>query len=110
MSSEAHNNIWRGLLLFFLVVVGLIVTWVFLLVVLPKFYHQEDSKNEHENFGMKSIAVERIKIIPKIKKPYWKPVEISLIEDSLLRNKVEYGKELIAHTSKFLGPMEALLK
>ena len=104
MNSEAHNNIWRGLLLFFLVVVGLIVTWVFLLVVLPKFYHQEDSKNEHENFGMKSIAVERLKIIPKIKKPYWKPVEISLIEDSLLRNKVEYGKELIAHTSKFLGP------
>lgn len=35
---------------------------------------------------------------------YWSPAEVDLIQDDDLRKKVHYGKELIAHTSKYLGP------
>lgn len=110
MSLEAKDNVRKGLLLFFLVVLVLIIFWVFLLVILPKYYHHEDTVNETANFGSNSIVVERLKQLPKIKKPFWKAANTSLIEDSLLRVKVEYGKELIAHTAKFLGPNGTIAK
>ncbi|MDX2246986.1 MAG: c-type cytochrome [Bacteroidia bacterium] len=34
----------------------------------------------------------------------WNAPDISLIEDPVLKKQVEYGKELIAHTAKYLGP------
>lgn len=110
MSLEAKDNVRKGLLLFFLVVLVLIIFWVFLLVILPKYYRHENTVNEAANFGSNSIVVERLKQLPKIKKPFWKAANASLIEDSLLRVKVEYGKELIAHTAKFLGPNGSIAK
>ncbi len=35
---------------------------------------------------------------------FWKPLNINLITDETLKKEVEYGKDLIAHTSKYLGP------
>ena len=35
---------------------------------------------------------------------FWKPNDINSIPDETLRKEVEYGRELIAHTSKYLGP------
>ena len=35
---------------------------------------------------------------------FWKPADIALIKDSTLKQEVEYGKDLIAHTAKYLGP------
>ncbi len=35
---------------------------------------------------------------------YWAPLEISSISDAGQQELVTYGKELIAHTSRFLGP------
>lgn len=40
----------------------------------------------------------------------WKPADISLITDATLKEKVEYGKELIAHTAKYLGPNGSVKK
>lgn len=41
---------------------------------------------------------------------YWRPKEITTIEEQQLKNQVEYGKELIAHTSKYLGPKGSVLQ
>jgi thiosulfate dehydrogenase len=35
---------------------------------------------------------------------FWKPADINLITDDTLKQEVEYGKDLIAHTAKYLGP------
>lgn len=35
---------------------------------------------------------------------FWKPADINSISDESLKKEVEYGRELIAHTSKYLGP------
>jgi thiosulfate dehydrogenase len=41
---------------------------------------------------------------------FWKPANIDAITDSLLKKEVIYGKELIAHTSKYLGPNGSVQK
>ncbi len=41
---------------------------------------------------------------------YWQPKDINLITDKDLREKVEYGKELIAHTAVYLGPNGSVSK
>jgi thiosulfate dehydrogenase len=35
---------------------------------------------------------------------FWKPADIDLITDTILKQEVEYGKDLISHTAKYLGP------
>jgi thiosulfate dehydrogenase len=42
--------------------------------------------------------------IPKPADPYWHAPDINLIKDEAMRNKVAYGKYLIVHTAKYLGP------
>ncbi len=41
---------------------------------------------------------------------YWKPKDINLITDQSLKVKVEYGRDLIAHTAKYLGPQGTVMK
>ncbi len=42
---------------------------------------------------------------------FWTPADIgSLPNDNPLKEQVEYGKELIAHTAKYLGPNGSVLK
>ena len=41
---------------------------------------------------------------------YWAAADINTIADSNKKAQVEYGKELIAHTAKYLGPNGTVLK
>jgi thiosulfate dehydrogenase len=41
---------------------------------------------------------------------YWRPKYISAIEDKSQKELVEYGKELIAHTSRYLGPKGSVMQ
>ena len=41
---------------------------------------------------------------------YWVAADINTITDSKLKLQVEYGKELIAHTSKYFGPQGSVMK
>jgi len=41
---------------------------------------------------------------------FWRPRDINQITDSLFKSKVTYGKELIAHTAKYLGPHGSVMK
>ena len=35
---------------------------------------------------------------------YWQPKDLNLITDKALKEKVEYGRDLLAHTATYLGP------
>jgi thiosulfate dehydrogenase len=48
--------------------------------------------------------------IDTLKDRYWKAPAIADLNDAELKKKVEYGKELIAHTSKYLGPKGTVKK
>lgn len=41
---------------------------------------------------------------------YWKAADINTITDTILKAQVVYGKELVAHTAKYLGPNGSVLK
>lgn len=41
---------------------------------------------------------------------YWKAFSTDRIQDSAFREKIMYGKDLIAHTSKYLGPNGSVMK
>lgn len=41
---------------------------------------------------------------------YWKAADVDSIADAALKEKVVYGKELIVHTAKYLGPNGSVLK
>jgi len=41
---------------------------------------------------------------------YWQPKDLNLITDQALKEKVEYGKDLIAHTAIYLGPKGSVSK
>ena len=51
---------------------------------------------------------ETVQIIPAVAEPvkevFWSAPDPAGINDISLRSQVEYGKELIAHTAKYLGP------
>ena len=40
----------------------------------------------------------------------WKPADINAISDTVFKKQVLYGKDLIANTSKYLGPNGSVLK
>lgn len=41
---------------------------------------------------------------------YWQPKSVEVISDATLKEQVNYGKELIAHTAKYLGPNGSVLQ
>lgn len=41
---------------------------------------------------------------------FWKPAAINLIKDATLKQEIEYGKDLIVHTAKYLGPNGSVKK
>jgi thiosulfate dehydrogenase len=52
-------------------------------------------------------------VLPKVNKPaivYWTPSDINSITDSTQKDQVVYGKELIAHTSRYLGPKGSVMQ
>ena len=63
-------------------------------------------KNQHEK--------EKIATSTEIKKTdttnYWAAPDINAITDAKLKAQVSYGKELIAHTAKYLGPNGLVMK
>ena len=49
-------------------------------------------------------------VLKKDVNTFWIAQDISTISDSTQKKQVEYGKELIAHTSKYLGPKGSVLQ
>jgi thiosulfate dehydrogenase len=56
------------------------------------------------------LQADPVSLVSNDTQNYWRPKDIKLIEDSLLRVKVEYGQNLIAHTSRYLGPHGTVLQ
>ena len=55
--------------------------------------------NSNPNHSMKNDSVN-----------YWTAADINYITDSMEKQQVVYGRELIAHTSKYLGPKGSVMK
>lgn len=67
--------------------------------------------------GRRPASVNKLAIEPSVtdglqndNAPYWMAADIDTVNDHKLKAQLQYGKELIAHTSKYLGPRGSVLQ
>jgi thiosulfate dehydrogenase len=78
---------------------------VFILVPFTYYYYNQPVKPKEKTPA--SLAVnDSVKTEDAI---YWKPNDVNTITDSIEKNQVVYGRELIAHTAKYFGPKGSVL-
>ena len=87
----------------FLIIIILLVGLIAMPIIFY-FYSLPDTKKE--------TKADAANVSSEIKDTtnYWLAPEISSVQDAGLKLQIEYGKELIAHTSKYLGPNGSVLK
>ncbi|MEO7306855.1 MAG: c-type cytochrome [Ferruginibacter sp.] len=79
-----------------LVVIAVLVLALILLPVI--FYYDHSGKTKEKIAEIKDTV------------NYWIAPDINTITDAKLKEQVSYGKELIAHTSKYLGPKGSVMQ
>ena len=79
-----------------LVVIAILVLALVLLPVI--FYYDQSGKTKEKIAEIKDTT------------NYWIAPDINTITDAKLKEQVNYGKELIAHTSKYLGPKGSVMQ
>lgn len=69
-----------------------------LIFVSPFFYFLRPSSEKSKTSAASVVMIKKDTI------NYWRPADVQAINDPALKATVLYGKELIAHTSHYLGP------
>jgi thiosulfate dehydrogenase len=78
------------------------------LIAMPiLFYYSNQSEKPKDKINSADAAGNEVKTDAVA---YWIAPEVNSISDAKQKEQVEYGKELIAHTAKYLGPNGSVLK
>ena len=106
MENPQNNEHYNELLFsvinkLILIIVVLIIGIIAILII---NYYSKQPKKVSDNISSSSLST------PSKEIAYWIAPDINNIKDSKLKASVSYGKELIAHTSKYLGPNGSVLK
>jgi len=99
---EQFQYLVKRLVYLFTTILSLIVflfAFLFFNSTISSWFENSDSSKSEVY-----IAVEKKTALESEMANFWKPAAIDSITDAALKKQVEYGKELIAHTSKYLGP------
>jgi thiosulfate dehydrogenase len=107
-NEQAENKLSQGLVSIINKLLIVIVVLVIGLISVPfiLYYNNQPDKPAEK----KQDIVTSKEIVKKEVIAWWKPVDINNISDPGLKEQVNYGKDLIAHTSKYLGPNGSVLK
>jgi thiosulfate dehydrogenase len=87
-----------------LIIVILVIGLISMPIIL---YYSNQPEKPKEKIIASEVAT------PEVKKDgitYWTAPDVNSISDANQKEQVEYGKELIAHTAKYLGPNGSVLK
>jgi thiosulfate dehydrogenase len=110
MPSKDNNNLklnsyLKKIVILFVTMMGL-VFFMLIAIIFNKNITSFFNSNEYKNIEIEKIYADAaIKDSLQIEMShFWKPVPLEEITDSVFKKKVEYGKELIEHTAKYLGP------
>jgi len=82
----------------------LVVAWI---AIPLGYYLSELSFKAKQKEVLESVLVEEIK---KVEESYWVAPDLATIADAKQKEQVEYGKDLIAHTAKYLGPNGSVIQ
>ncbi|TXT31306.1 MAG: cytochrome c class I [Chitinophagaceae bacterium] len=72
-----------------------------------RWFNPENNKAKTTSFSESSSTKENT---TETAIAYWQPKPVNLITNRTLKEQVNYGKELIAHTAKYLGPNGTVLQ
>ena len=108
MHNEQEDKRTEGLISVINKLLLVIVVLIISIVVIPfvLFYKSQPGKPETQTQNFATSA-ETVKIDTT---NYWAPPDINTISDAKQKEQVAYGKELIAHTAKYLGPNGSVMK
>ena len=81
---------------------------IFVLIAIPIGYYISNLPERPKEVMQDTATVitESKKLVPE----YWIAPDVSAISAKTEKERVEYGKELIAHTSKYLGPKGSVMQ
>lgn len=84
------------------------VILIFVLIAIPIGYYISNLPERPKEVMQDTATVitESKKLVPE----YWIAPDVSAISAKTEKERVEYGKELIAHTSKYLGPKGSVMQ
>jgi thiosulfate dehydrogenase len=104
--NNEHNNdqLFAVINKLILIIVVLIIGIVTIPIII--YYSNQPEKVKDKISTSTSLSASA----PSKETAYWTAPDINDITDSNLKASVSYGKELIAHTSKYLGPNGTVLK
>ncbi|MET0759164.1 MAG: c-type cytochrome [Flavobacterium sp.] len=107
MNTEKQNidqfkSLVKRLIYLFTTIIFLVMSlflFLFFNTSITSWFEHNDKESEELY-----IDAEKKVVLQNETAKFWKPVDINLIMDATLKQEVAYGKELIAHTAKYLGP------
>jgi len=103
-NDQDKNNQVEALLSVVNRLILVVVVLVAGIIALPIVFYYDKG---HDNAGVQTKESSAEK---KDTTAYWAPADINTIADTKLKAQVEYGRELVAHTAKYLGPNGSVLK
>lgn len=106
-NEHKDDKIQQGLVPVISKLILIIVVLIIGLIAMPVlFYYTGQVKKSKDQSPAPAVSVTESK---KEESSYWSAPAISSIMETRLKEQVEYGKELIAHTSTYLGPNGSVL-
>jgi thiosulfate dehydrogenase len=108
MQNEQDDIIQEGVFSVISKLILIIVVLVIGLISMPFIFYYTSQPDEPKAKTSTTDVVSTD--VKKDAVAYWAPPDVSSIPDSKQKEQVDYGKELIAHTAKYLGPNGSVLK
>lgn len=107
-TETQENNLLRIMnrLLYIILFMLIAIIVLPLLVFYRDEIHNFFSKKKSETVSISSVS-EKVETVAK--EIFWTAPDINNISDNALKEQVLYGKELIMHTSKYLGPKGSVM-
>jgi len=106
--DQNEDKIPKGLISMINKLILVIVVLVIGLVFMPFVFNYINQPSKPTK-KVQDIA-DKTETTKKDEVAYWIAPDISSITDAKKKEQIEYGKELIAHTAKYLGPNGSVLK
>src|SRR5687767_14043586 len=101
MLNQDPDKVVQRLLSIINKLVWVVVILVAAIVAMPFILYNVDTGSTAEN---------KIAEVDTDTTKYWVAPALNTITDTTKRSLVEYGKELIAHTAKYLGPRGSVMQ
>lgn len=101
-NTERFTSLAKRLTILFTIAILLFISLFSFL-----FFHSSISswfKNDGKEMDSLYVDAKKKVVLQNEMASFWKAPDINMVTDEVLKQQLEYGKDLISHTAKYLGP------